>query len=533
MRPTFVLTLFTTLLFTTLLSSPAHSKTPDPLIQRTLFGAFVGIDPGNHHTTVLDKPSALGDYERRIGTNVQILSTFHGVGDIFPTPVEHQLGKNGERALLASLHMGSSSAFRFTAWSSGKHDQYLKRLGRALADYPFPIYLRPWPEMNADWVPFQPTKSGSRPAGGTPTEFKRAWRHVVDTVRGVGATNVRWVFNPTTDTYVETTHVADIFPGAAWVDVLGLDGYNWGTFPSWRSFQNIYTKQYQRLTALHPRLPVWVCEFGSTEPRVDDGAPVDPTHSKARWLRSAFGSTDFQRIQALVHFDVKKERDWRLASSKESLAATRVALSARPKPKTRRGIAGLGIAGLPPTLRFNQTGEKVVAWGRSQDPRTVKYQVQRRKPTQKRWRTVAARKGIQWVPDPSRGLSGKFRVRGLDAGGGVRWVGKSAGFGAVAPSGTEPKPRGQAIIKVKGSRLGKKATVQIKGLNSNAEGVKRTIQVKQRKTVKGLKSGRYKIAAKRITRNGRVSKATPRIRKVRVTRRNSPKAVFRYHLVTR
>jgi len=418
--------------------APAASSASGPLIERTLFGAFVGIDPTDPRRTLVDDPAAVADYERQVGADLQIVSVFHGVGDIFPTAAERQLAARGSRALLISLDMGAARTHRFSAWSSGRHDAYLKRLGASLADYPFPVYLRPWAEMNADWVPFQPTADGGKPAGGTPAEFVRAWRHVVNEVRAAGATNVRWVFNPTADTYAQTTSVSMIYPGQQWVDVLGLDGYNWGTYPGWRSFSSIFSEQYRRLTALDPALPVWLCEFASREPSVDDGAPIDTAQSKAKWLRAAFESRDFPRIQALVYFDIKKERDWRLASSSASLGAARQELSARPAPSTRRGVAGLGVAGLAPSARVTSTGRSVLGWGRSLDPATVRYQVQRQLPGQS-WAALATTSGPQWVAQSADQITGLMRVRGLDSAGALRWTSASARFG--------PSPRPSAALR--------------------------------------------------------------------------------------
>jgi beta-mannanase len=134
---------------------------------------------------------------------------------------------------------------------------------------------------------------------------------------------VRWVFDPTTDTYQETTPVSAIWPGSSYVDVLGLDGYNWGTggIFTWRSFAAIYGTQYQRLTALASGLPVWICEVGSKEPTQNDGAPVDPNHSKTAWFQGLFSTVGktMTRVQAVVLFDVTKERNWRI----DATAATR------------------------------------------------------------------------------------------------------------------------------------------------------------------------------------------------------------------
>ncbi len=199
-----------------------------PLVDRSLFRVFVSGDPRH---TLDDDPAVLRDYEHLLGASVQVVSAFYGVGDVFPGSRERLLAAGGRRAVLLSWDMGSGRAYRFTAWTSGRHDAYLRRIGRAAAAYPYQVYVRPWPEMNGDWVPFQPTASGSRPAGGTPAQFIKAWRHVVDTVRHAGGTNIRWVFDPAADVYPGTTDVRRIWPGRRWVDSLGLDGYNWGNVP--------------------------------------------------------------------------------------------------------------------------------------------------------------------------------------------------------------------------------------------------------------------------------------------------------------
>jgi len=267
-------------------------------------------------------PSRLTAYETLLGQPMAVASYFYGFGDEFPGAIETGFADSGRRDVLLSWDMGQT---HFTDWSAGKFDSYLRSIGARARAYPYPLYVRPWPEMNGDWQDFQPTAAGEKPYGGTPAQFVAAWRHVVTTIRQAGGTNVRWVFNPTTDTYAETTDVRTIWPGASYVDVLGLDGYNWGNggILRWRQFADIFQTQYERLTALHPAAPIWVCEYGSKEPTVDDGAPVDALHDKGVWTRNMLASSAFPRINTLIAFNAKKERDWRVESSPAALSALR------------------------------------------------------------------------------------------------------------------------------------------------------------------------------------------------------------------
>ncbi len=280
-------------------------------------GAYVGSD----------SPGAVASFENVLGAHLAITSSFRGWGDVFPDEVQRQQAAGGH-TLLVAWDLGASAVTRFSTFTSGVHDAYLAQEADAARSYGQPLYIRPWAEMNADWVAFQPTSAGDRPAGGTPVQFIRAWRYVVTFFRNHGASNVRWVFDPTTDTYAETTPVRSIWPGTEYVDVLGLDGYNWGNggVLTWRTFADIYALQYQRLIALAPTLPVWVCEFGSKAPNENDGAAVDPAHAKASWYSGMFSYlARADHITALVMFDVGKERDWRIESDSATLSTMRAA----------------------------------------------------------------------------------------------------------------------------------------------------------------------------------------------------------------
>jgi hypothetical protein len=267
----------------------------------------------------------LAQFERVLGTKVAIASSFRGWGDIFPDSAQLADANSGH-TLLVAWDLGATSATRFSTFPAHRHDAYLAAEAATARAYGKPLYVRPWAEMNGDWSAFQPTPSGSAPAGGTSAQFIAAWRYLATFFRAHGATNVRWVFNPTTDTYPGTTDIRSIWPGVAYVDVLGLDGYNWGTGGvfKWRSFSDIYSAQYQRLASLSSTLPVWICEFGSKEPTKNDGAPIDTAHTKSSWYAGVWSFlAAAPRVRALVIFDVRKERDWRVESYPSALASVR------------------------------------------------------------------------------------------------------------------------------------------------------------------------------------------------------------------
>lgn len=191
--------------------------------------------------------------------------------------------------------------------AAGLHDAYVREWARQAAQAPGVLYVRPFPEMNGDWAPWH----------GDPENLKLAWRHLVRLFEEEGATNVRWVFSPnvTDEPRTESNRMENYYPGSEYVDVLALDGYNWGTtrpYIGWQSFDEVFGGGYQRITALGPQ-PVWIAEVASTEHGGDKG----------EWITEMLSSTAFDRLEAIVWFNEDKETDWRIESSDSSAGAFR------------------------------------------------------------------------------------------------------------------------------------------------------------------------------------------------------------------
>lgn len=323
--PTALVCLGTSLtLLSALATTAAATPTPTTKTRLSAPAMSTGVALGAYASGFPGSGTQLAQFEAQAGNRVAVSSSFRGWGDLFPDSAQLPDSDSGH-TLLVAWDLGASAATRFTTFTARKHDAYLAQEAAVAKAYGKALYIRPWAEMNGDWSAFQPTPSGDRPAGGTAAEFIAAWRYLITFFRSHGATNVRWVFNPTTDTYAGTTPITTIWPGKSYVDVLGLDGYNWGTGGVfiWRSFRSIYATQYARIAALDPSLPVWICETGSKEPTADDGAPVDPAHSKADWYRGMISWLTGTRVRAVVLFDAHKERDWRVASDPAAVQVVR------------------------------------------------------------------------------------------------------------------------------------------------------------------------------------------------------------------
>ena len=201
------------------------------------------------------------------------------------------------------------------AIANGSYDAYLQQWARAAAAYGKPFYLRFDHEMNGFWYPWNPGSNGN-----TDFSFVAMWQHVHNIFVAEGATKVRWVWCP--NTTPGGTNFVNMYPGDAYVDYVGLDGYNWGPIHprGWHSFLDEFSHDYATLGRITNK-PVIIGETASTELGGD----------KAAWITQSLLSdvpNSFPRIIGILWFNANKETDWRVNSSPASLAAyQRVAAS--------------------------------------------------------------------------------------------------------------------------------------------------------------------------------------------------------------
>jgi beta-mannanase len=207
----------------------------------------------------------------------------------------------------------SQPAFALERLLAGDHDAHIAAWAAGLAAYGGPVLHRFAHEMNGHWYPW-----GSK--GGPAAQYVAAWRHVWAIFQQAGAHQVQWVWSP--NILVGADAFEPYYPGAAYVDWLGLDGYNWGGWGGWRSFRQLFTASYQRLCALGDQ-PVMIAEVGCAE----------RGGSKARWIAEAFTEVlpqQLPRVRAVVWFNQHKERDWRITSSPHSRRAFAQAVASPP-----------------------------------------------------------------------------------------------------------------------------------------------------------------------------------------------------------
>lgn len=221
-----------------------------------------------------------------------------------------------------------------TAITGGAYDAFLKDFAQAARAWDRPIIFRFAHEMNSQRYHWGTTEANYGP--NSPAIYQDMFRYIVSIFRQESADNVLWAFCPnaesvpniSTDPKAGWNQAAAYYPGDVFVDLLGMDGYNWGSTQTlkdhgwqsnWRSFESIFSILHKELRTISLTKPLIVFETASTDQGGDKG----------QWIQDAFQIIDEWKLDGVVWFEVKKELDWRLRSgtSSEHLAWLRSRLS--------------------------------------------------------------------------------------------------------------------------------------------------------------------------------------------------------------
>jgi hypothetical protein len=243
----------------------------------------------------------------------------------FPTTQLSSLRTYGSIPFLNWASMSSPLSvnepnFRLAAVAVGTYDSYIRAFATEAKTWGHPFFLRFNWEMNGDWFPWAEAANGNKPG-----DYAAAWRHVHDIFTSVGATNATWVWCPSADFLNNMTSLAELYPGAGYVNWTCIDGYNFGTAQGnprgWLTFDQIFSSTYNQIVnTIAPGKPMIIGEMASTE----QGG------SKAAWITSALSEIPqhYPMVRGLIWFDVFDGKlDWPIETSTTATAAFRQSIA--------------------------------------------------------------------------------------------------------------------------------------------------------------------------------------------------------------
>lgn len=198
--------------------------------------------------------------------------------------------------------------FSYDAILRGSWDDYMGVFAADAKSYGGPIILIPFSEMNGDWFPWSGTKNGN-----TPEKEILAYRHIHDIF--ADAPNVKFGWAPNNDSIPDTPEnsLDKYYPGGEYVDIVGVDGFNFGD--PWQTFDEMFRAPLSVLAEYNK--PIYIFSFATAEGT-----------SKAEWITDTFtkGIPKYPKIAGWIWFNENKEKDWRINSDPNALAAFKAVL---------------------------------------------------------------------------------------------------------------------------------------------------------------------------------------------------------------
>lgn len=254
-------------------------------------------------------PTTIHEFETRVKENPDYLAYFihwgNGEGAL-PTFLSDEAYKKDRTLVLfweaSDYKIGGTDQpdFAYSTILRGDWDNYIISFAKQLKKYEGPVILIPFSELNGNWTPWSGTKNGN-----TPELAVKAFRYVHDFFSDVPNVKIGWAVNSVSVPQTAENQIANYYPGEAYVDIVGVDGFNMD-YP-WLSFEEIFSDSLETISQYNK--PVFIFSFGSAE------GP-----QKAEWLREALYTQmpRYPLLEGWIYFNQNKERNWLLWSDKDT-----------------------------------------------------------------------------------------------------------------------------------------------------------------------------------------------------------------------
>ena len=194
--------------------------------------------------------------------------------------------------------------------AAGRSDAYLRSYADAVIAFGHPVILSFAHEMNGTWYSWGDGHT-------SPATFVAAWRHVVQVFRAAGAANVTWLWTVNSINGASSA-LRQWWPGAAWVNWTGIDGYY---FRPTDTFGSVFGTTIAAIRVI------------SSAPLLIAETAVGTTTDRETQIGALFAGVRAERLAGVVWFDKAQHaglyhQDWRLEDDADALAAFSAAVAA-------------------------------------------------------------------------------------------------------------------------------------------------------------------------------------------------------------
>jgi hypothetical protein len=234
----------------------------------------------------------------------QVVNYYSGWGERFRTGFAQAAANDGVQAFVEmepwNCGQCTGGLPSMTGIAAGAYDGYLTSFGQEIRAFGHPVLVTFAHEMNARWYPWG--------AGGrehtTAAQWVAAWDHVVTVVGSAAPGLIRWVWTPNVE--AGAGPIAPYWPGARYVDLVGIDGY---LSTGHDTYQSMFGQTVADVRAL-TTAPIWIAETG-----------VVAGGSRAARLAAYVAALRASGITGFLYFN---KGSWALSAAEEQSLATAI-----------------------------------------------------------------------------------------------------------------------------------------------------------------------------------------------------------------
>jgi hypothetical protein len=261
------------------------------------FGCYLGVfEPSTPRSY---RP--LDAFASDIGHKPDIVLYYSGWQERFQTSFTKQAAAHGATVLVQI----DPTNINMSAVAAGEYDSYISRYAQQVRAYGARVIIGFGHEMNGSWYSWAWKHT-------SPAIWVSAWRHLVSVFRQEGANNVTWIWTITRNAPT-TGPIQDWWPGASFVNWVGIDGYYYNKNDTFQSVFGSTITDVRKLTSD----PILLSEVG-----------IGQVSGQAAKIPGLFSGMEKDQLLGLVWFDVDQHgglfaQDWRLEGNTAAIAAFR------------------------------------------------------------------------------------------------------------------------------------------------------------------------------------------------------------------
>jgi len=263
------------------------------------------------------QPTDMEGFEERVGKTADMEMVFAHFGNDPGFPLQYATSVRDRQktmvlfweALDYNRDAMSQPEYSFDAVLRGDLDNYFRHFAEGAKTYKGLVILIPYSEMNGNWFPW-----GGTVGDNTPEKYIAAYRYVHSFFEDVPNVEFGWAVNARDIPDIPGNRFENFYPGDAYVDHVGVDGFDFGAEEA-RSFEQLFGDPLERLKQY--KKPIYIFSMGTA---------ADP--HKPLWVTDALtvGLYRHPEVKGWLWFNANKERDWRVDQDPATLNAFRSAL---------------------------------------------------------------------------------------------------------------------------------------------------------------------------------------------------------------